>query len=106
MPVAAAAIAVFVFLAGLAVSTFIRPTKSAVQSLAATEIAPSGIASNASIDSLVRYLETQNAQVNLTIQLPSGATFGSTGKPVIVKATDASLPPVMDTSDGVQGTGP
>ena len=49
-------------------------------------------ASSGSMEALVRYLEAQNAQVNLTIQLPSGATFSSSGKPVVMKAEAASLP--------------
>jgi hypothetical protein len=38
------------------------------------------------MDGILRYLNNQNAQVTLTINLPSEATFSQQGTPVIVRA--------------------
>lgn len=103
MPVAAAAAAVVVFLAGLIFAGVLNPGKTPVQSLAAAESAPSQT-KFATMDALVKYLESQDAQVNLTIQLPSGATFDSSGRPVVVKAADANYAPFSATSP--EGSGP
>ena len=51
---------------------------------------------NSTMDSLVRYLETQNAPVSITIQLPPNGSFTGGGTPMIVKtppAESVSLPP-------------
>jgi hypothetical protein len=37
------------------------------------------------MDELLRYLDARDGQVTLTIKLPSGTTFGSAGKPVIMR---------------------
>lgn len=87
LPLAVAAALVLVFSAGLAAAGFFKPGRPSVQSLAAAEIAPNR-AEPASMEALIRYLESQDAQVNLTIQLPAGKTFDSGGKPLIVKASD------------------
>jgi len=50
-------------------------------------------ASSSNMDSLVRYLEAQNAQVSVTIQLPQNASFPASGEPMIVKT-----PPVETVS--------
>ena len=86
LPLAVAAALVLVFTAGLATG-FFKPGRPSVQSLAAAEMAPNR-AEPASMEALIRYLESQDAQVNLTIQLPAGKTFDSGGKPLIVKAAD------------------
>ncbi|MEI6389190.1 MAG: zf-HC2 domain-containing protein [Spirochaetota bacterium] len=44
-----------------------------------------GSASSPTMEALVRYLETQNAPVNITIELPVGTAFPVGGEPVIVK---------------------
>lgn len=90
MPLVAAAAAALVFLVGLAASNLMGHSKPAVQSLATTEMAPQ-TGNSASMEALVHYLEAQNAQVNLTIQLPSGATFSPSGKPMVVKAAEANF---------------
>lgn len=93
LPLAAAAAALMVFLAGLAAAGYIRPIRPVVQSLAAAQIAPTA-AQPASMEALIHYLETQDAKVNLTIELPSGDTLSSSGKPLVVRAADANyLPP-------------
>ena len=105
LPVAIAAGAIFLFFAGVAATTFIRPAKPAVQTLAASEIKPTD-SQAANMEALVHYLESQNAQVNLTIQLPSGTTFDSSGKPFVMKATDANYAPFSQTDGSSQGSEP
>ena len=41
------------------------------------------------MDELLRYLNAGDGQVTLTINLPTGTTFGSAGKPVIMRAGSA-----------------
>lgn len=91
LPLAAVAALAIVFLLGLTATSLMGRSRPAVQSLAATELVPQSTSSG-SMEALVHYLEAQNAQVNLTIQLPSGATFSSSGKPVVMKAEEASFP--------------
>jgi anti-sigma factor RsiW len=105
LPVAIAAGAIFLFFAGVAATTFIRPAKPAVQTLAASEIKPTD-SQAANMEALVHYLESQNAQVNLTIQLPSGTTFDSSGKPFVMKATDANYAPFSQADGSSQGSEP
>jgi anti-sigma factor RsiW len=105
LPVAIAAAAIFLFFAGVAASTFIRPAKPDVQTLAASEIKPAD-SQAANMEALVHYLESQNAQVNLTIQLPSGTTFDSSGKPFVMKATDANYAPFSQTDTSSAGSEP
>lgn len=95
LPVAIAAAAAFLFFAGVTASTFLRPANPAVRTLAASEIQPQGSQTD-NMEALVHYLESQNAQVNLTIQLPTGTTFDSSGKPFVVKATDADYAPLTE----------
>ncbi len=87
LPLAAAAGLAFVLFASLSLSGLLRPARQPVQSLAAAELAPSRTEPG-SMEALIRYLESQDAQVNLTIQLPADATFASNGKPLIVKASE------------------
>jgi negative regulator of sigma E activity len=104
LPFAIAAAAAMVFLAGLALAGVVRPAKPAVQTLAASEMAPSKAQS---MEALVKYLESQDAQVNLTIQLPSGTTFDSSGRPLVVKATDyvPLADPQLTSSSSGEGSG-
>lgn len=58
--------------------------------------AGSTMSGNPTMDSLVRYLETQNAPISITIQLPPNGSFAGGGTPMIVKTPPAqavSLPP-------------
>ena len=105
LPVAIAAGAIFLFFAGVAATSFIRPAKPEIQTLAASEIKPTD-SQAANMEALVHYLESQNAQVNLTIQLPSGTTFDSSGKPFVMKATDANYAPFSQTDSSSQGSAP
>ncbi|MFZ4617356.1 MAG: anti-sigma factor family protein [Rectinemataceae bacterium] len=122
LPLAAAA-AVVLMLAGALASGFFTsapsaalaaaPPASAAQSpggRAATAVG-TGTASSPTMESLVRYLETQNAPVNITIELPAGTTFPLGGEPVIVKdpmGQTVSLPPSGSPDflmTGTDGTG-
>lgn len=105
LPVAIAATAIFLFFAGVAATSFIRPAKPEIQTLAASEIKPAD-SQSANMEALVHYLESQNAQVNLTIQLPSGTTFDSSGKPFVMKATDANYAPFSQTDASSTGSEP
>lgn len=89
LPLAAAAAAALLFFAGLAAAGLFRPSGSAVPALASAEVIPNG-AQEVSMDGILRYLDSQNAQVTLTINLPSETTFGEPGNPVIVRASKAN----------------
>jgi len=90
IPVAAAAALLVLLLGGTTAALAFRPgaNGSAVQAAVASgEIAPSAQAQAqpASMNDLLRYLDSSDGQITLTINLPSGATFGSAGKPVIMR---------------------
>lgn len=90
LPLAVAAAFLVVLLGGATTLLALRPSKSAaIQSVASGEIIPALPASAsqpASMDELLRYLDARDGQVTLTINLPSGTTFGSAGKPVIMRS--------------------
>ncbi|HOX31389.1 MAG TPA: zf-HC2 domain-containing protein [Spirochaetales bacterium] len=85
LPLAAAAALVLFLLAGLTTANLLAGGREARPALAAAEIAPEG-AEQASMERILRYLDSQNAQVTLTINLPSETDFGEAGTPVIVRA--------------------
>lgn len=99
LPAAAAAALVIVFLAGIAASSLFRPAHSPVQTLAAAEIKPTKTQPE-SMEALISYLRSQDAQVSLTIQLPSGATFDGSGKPLVVKAEPSEYLPLAESEGG------
>jgi anti-sigma factor RsiW len=90
LPLAAAAVLLVLLLGGATALIALRPSRgTAIQTVASSEIAPRPLeakAQPASMDELLRYLEARDGQVTLTINLPSGTTFGSVGKPVIVRS--------------------
>ena len=91
LPVAAAA-AILVLVLGTATTLLaLKPSRgtAAIQTVASGEISPLATeakAQPASMDELLRYLDARDGQVTLTIKLPSGTTFGSAGKPVIMRS--------------------
>jgi Predicted transmembrane transcriptional regulator (anti-sigma factor) len=88
IPFAAAAAVLVLLLGGATVALAIKPAgQGAVQTAAASgEISPTPAqAKAASLDELVRYLDSSDGQITLTINLPTGTTFGSVGKPVIMR---------------------
>lgn len=90
LPLAAAAALLAVLLGGAAAMMALRPSRGpAIQAVASGEIAPASSqarAQPASMDELLRYLDAQGGQVTLTIKLPDETTFGSAGKPVIMRS--------------------
>ena len=90
LPLAAAAALLAVLLGGSAAMVALRPSRGpAIQAVASGEIAPPSSqarAQPASMDELLRYLDAQGGQVTLTIKLPDETTFGSAGKPVIMRS--------------------
>lgn len=60
---------------------------------------PTAGSGSPTMDSLVRYLEAQNAPVSITIQLPANPAFTGGGAPMIVKTPPSetvSLPPAPE----------
>jgi anti-sigma factor RsiW len=103
LPLAAAAAILVLLLGGATALLALRPSRGlAIQTVASGEIAPLPLESKAqpaSMDELLRYLEARDGQVTLTINLPSGTTFGSAGKPVIMRSTQVQNgTPVGDSS--------
>jgi anti-sigma factor RsiW len=85
LPMAAAAALIAVLLGGAAAMIALKPGKAAsIQTVASGELIPQK-AQPASMDELLRYLDSSEGQVTLTINLPTGTTFGSAGKPVIMR---------------------
>ena len=105
LPMAAAAALVLFLLAGLAAAGLLRPNSGRAPVLASAEVVPNA-AHEVSMDSILRYLNTQNAQVTLTINLPSEATFNEPGTPVIVRApkSGSAAAPVTMPPSGAAGT--
>lgn len=111
IPFAAAAAILVLLLGGATAAIAFRPASQglfakgpAVQAAVASgEIAPA-LAQPASMDELLRYLDSSEGQITLTINLPTGTTFGSAGKPVIMRAgrtvssQSASLQPVGESA--------
>ena len=93
LPLAAAAAILVLLLGGATTVLALKPGKNvAIQAIASNEIAPLKVpAQPASMDELLRYLDSSDGQVTLTINLPSGTTFGSAGKPVIMRAPQSGM---------------
>jgi len=89
LPLAAAAAILVLLLGGATTALALRPNKgAAIQTVASVDIAKPQ-AQPASMDELLRYLDARDGQVTLTINLPTGATFGSAGTPVIMRSAQA-----------------
>jgi anti-sigma factor RsiW len=104
LPLAAAAALALLLFAGLSASSLFRAPVQRGPALATAEVAPNG-AQQVSMDGILRYLDSQNAQVTVTINLPSEATFNESGNPVIVRAPRAELAGTVQ-GDPVQGGNP
>jgi anti-sigma factor RsiW len=101
LPLAVAAGLTVALLVGLAASVALRPAREPVQSLAA-EISPTP-AQSTNMEALLQYLDSKDAQVTLTIHLPSGRTLDSSGSPVIMRApraTTVAAPPSQGAERG------
>jgi anti-sigma factor RsiW len=91
LPFAVAAALVVLLLGGATTMLALKPERGpSLQAVASGEIDPRQV-QPASMDELLRFLNSSDKQVQLTINLPSGATFGSAGKPVIMRS-DQILP--------------
>ena len=88
-PLAAAAALFAVLLGGAGALVAFRPARGASVPAVATSELVSPQAQNASMEDLLRYLDSRDGQVTLTIKLPSGTTFSSPGKPVIMRESKA-----------------
>ncbi len=98
LPAAAAAAAALLILGGLSGRMLGAPGMLARSSsnAQATEVAASSSSGNPTMDSLVRYIEAQNAPGTVSIVLPANASFSGGGAPMIVKTPPVetvSLPP-------------
>jgi anti-sigma factor RsiW len=86
LPLAAAAALLVMLLGGATTMLALKPSKGpSIQAVASGELTPKQV-QPASMDELLRYLNTSDGQVTLTINLPTGTTFGSAGKPVIMRS--------------------
>jgi Predicted transmembrane transcriptional regulator (anti-sigma factor) len=100
LPLAAAAAILVLLLGGATAMLAFRPGRSdSIRTIASGEIPAQAIpaAQPASMDELLRYLDSSAGQVTLTINLPTGTTFGTAGKPVIMRSPQA-LRGAVDTS--------
>jgi len=90
LPLAAAAAVLAILLGGATAFFALRPGKgAAIQTIASGQIAPLAIPASSqpsSMDELLRYLNAQGGEATLTIKLPTAATFGTAGKPVIMRS--------------------
>jgi anti-sigma factor RsiW len=90
IPIAAAAAMLVLLLGGTTAALALRMNAkgSAVQAAVASGVIALPAkeqARPASMDELLRYLDSSDGQITLTINLPSSTTFGSAGKPVIMR---------------------
>jgi anti-sigma factor RsiW len=103
LPLVAAA-AVFLLVVGVGAARLLAPRTSSSAAIATAEMAQPASAP-ASMDALLRYLDSKDAQVTLTIRLPTGATFDSTGSPTIMRAPVQTGTPVLAPPNGNQSPG-
>jgi anti-sigma factor RsiW len=91
LPLALAAAALVLLLGGATTFLALRPANGAeVRAIASGQIAPLAVPASvqpSSMEELLRYLNAQGGEATLTIKLPSEATFGSAGNPVIMRST-------------------
>jgi anti-sigma factor RsiW len=87
LPFAAAAALLVILLGGATTMLALKPAKGpSIQAVASGELTPLK-AQPASMDELLRYLNSSDGSVTLTIKLPTGTTFDSAGKPVIMRSS-------------------
>jgi hypothetical protein len=104
LPVVAAAAVLIVFLAGVtAIGAFRQGSKPV---LAAADMPPMS-AQPTSMDALLQYLDSKDAQVTLTIRLPSGASLENAGSPMIMRSSDSrqGIPVSSPPLDGQREVG-
>jgi hypothetical protein len=93
LPLALAAALAVAVLGTLAASAFRENGQLRMAAYAAQEIQPT-LAEGVGFDSILRYLEAQDASLSITIQLPPSAGQGMTaGKPVMMKSGSVEVYP-------------
>jgi len=90
MPLIAAAALAIVFLSGYLASGILQPGPTRINAVAAADISPRS-AQGASMDDLIRYLEANDAHVNVTIRLPETTTFEASGTPILMRASSGMV---------------
>jgi len=85
LPAAAAAAALVLLLGGATAYLAFSPKGQSPIRTAATVDIPTIPSQGSTMDDLLRYLETRDAQVTLTIQMPTGTTFEGSGSPVVMR---------------------
>lgn len=93
VPVALAAALAVAVLGTLAAGAFRENGQLRMAAFSAQEIQPA-LAENAGFDTILRYLEAQDASLSITIQLPPSAGQGlPAGKPVMMKSGSVEVYP-------------
>ncbi len=93
LPLALAAALAVAVLGTLAASAYRESGQLRMAAFAAQEIQPA-LAEGAGFDSIIRYLEAQDASLSITIQLPPSAGQGlPAGKPVMMKSGSEEVYP-------------
>ncbi|HTX74019.1 MAG TPA: zf-HC2 domain-containing protein [Rectinemataceae bacterium] len=86
------------FLGQRGAATMASAAGSGTLQATATAEMPAISAQPTNMDELLRYLDSKNGQVTLTIRLPNGANFERVGAPVL----QVAAPPAPDQKDGSQ----
>jgi anti-sigma factor RsiW len=100
LPVAMAALLAVAVLSTLVVTSHRENNALRMAVFAASELTPSSSNSTthpATVESVLKFLETQDPRVTVTVQLPPGAGIGNYGNPVIMKASNRA--PVVEEAD-------
>ena len=97
MPFLAAGLVAIVFLAGMTLGLF-NPLAKDTNTLASTSKV---LASHATtLETLVRYLESQNSAQAVTINMPGEAWFSQPGNPVLVASPLSDIREITTTTEG------
>lgn len=97
MPFLAAGLLAIVFLSGITLGVF-NPLLKNTNTLASTSKV---LASHATtLETLVRYLESQNSTQAVTIKMPGEAWFGQPGNPVLVASPISDIGEITTTTNG------
>lgn len=92
LPVAAAAMLAFAVLSTLVVTARRENSVLRMAILTSSELSQP-VSQTASMESVLKFLESQDSRISVTVQLPPGAGVESYGKPVFMKAPD--LAPIV-----------
>lgn len=87
LPLAAAAMLAFAILSTLVFTARRENTALRMAIFAASEVTPAANQASA-MESVLKFLESQDSRITVTVQLPPGTGMESFGKPVFMKAPD------------------